>query len=463
MKKPAIHGSAFLGMLLCVLMVITAPGSELARVKPNVILIMADDLAYADLSCYGSKTMRTPHLDRLAANGMRFTHFYAGATVCTPSRMALLTGCYPTRLGWPGGVSGHKIPSSLGLSPSVITIGEHFRLGGYRTALVGKWHIGEAPELLPTARGFDDCFYLRASNNQSRELWHNDTIVAAPFDNKRLSEQFTQHAIQVIQQPSTKPFFLYLPYTAPHFPAEAHPDWKNRSNNSAYGDVVEELDARIGEIMTALVTSGHEINTIFVFLSDNGPEKSQRPYNSAAPLRGGKWSSLEGGTRVPLIISFPRVIKAGVTHEQLMAAIDLFPTLAQACGIPIKSEKTDSLMDGMDLWSSITNLSDQNLKRDTLLYWEGWATAQAIRRGDWKLYFDAIEEIPDSQLGPALFHLSNDPAEQRNLAQEHPEMVQSMLKIAREQLNDIQQRSVPMAGKGRSPTPSAAKKPRWLP
>ncbi|MFT5468427.1 MAG: arylsulfatase A [Verrucomicrobiales bacterium] len=244
--------------------------------KPNVILIMADDLGYNDLSCYGSTKIKTPVLDQLAAGGVRLTSFYAGATVCTPSRMALLTGCYPTRLGWNGGVLGYRMKTTTGLAPEALTIAEVFKQAGYRTALSGKWHLGGSPELHPLKQGFDTAYHIKMSNNQTKKLWRDEELIADPLDNRRLTENFTREAIEFIEVSRDEPFFLYLPFTAPHFPAQAHPNWEGRSTHGAYGDVVEELDARIGEIVAALKRAELEEKSIIVFLSDNGPEPGHR-------------------------------------------------------------------------------------------------------------------------------------------------------------------------------------------
>lgn len=426
--------------------------------RTNVILIMADDLGYGDLSCFGSKKHRTPCLDKLAAEGIRLTNFYSGATVCTPSRMALLTGCYPSRLGWQGGVMGHKITPQSGLPPSVPTIAEIFRDNGYRTSMSGKWHLGEAIGSLPNDRGFQQSYHILSSNNQTKKLWHNDKIIIDPFDNRLLTKLFTDAAIKFIRTPNDKPFFLYLPFTAPHFPAEPHPDWKGKSNNAEYGDVVEELDARIGEILTALKDTDQEKNTIVVFLSDNGPEGNQRPYNSAEPHRGGKWTSVEGGTRVPCILSWPGTIAAGQVKDNLVSAIDLLPTIAHACGISLEQKN----IDGINLRGTLHDARADDLERRTLLYWEGWATPQAIRQDHLKLYFDEVKDIPDTKTGPALFDLSIDPREEKNLAQQLPERVADMLKEARSQLNAIAEKSLPMAGAEKT-APNKIKSPRWLP
>ncbi|MFM7182308.1 MAG: sulfatase-like hydrolase/transferase [Verrucomicrobiales bacterium] len=430
---------------------------------PNVILIMADDLGYGDLSCFKGEKMRTPVLDKLAADGARFTNFYSGGTVCTPSRMALMTGRYPSRIGWTGGVMGHKMSPSTGLSSSIRTMAEVFKTAGYQTAISGKWHLGEAPEMLPNARGFNESLCILSSNNQTKKLWRNGELVTDAVDNRLLTEHFTREAIRVIQAKDHRPFFLYLPFTAPHFPAEAHPDLKGKSTNGAYGDVVEELDSRIGEILSALKESGQRENTLVFFLSDNGPEPSQKGFNSAGPLRGRKWSSMEGGTRVPGIVAWPGTIPAGQTIDDMVCAIDIFPTLARACGVSMAHVAAEIPMDGVDVWPSF--LGKENgppHARTQLLYWEGWAEPQAIRIGQWKLFFDEVKDIPGSESGPALFDLEANPDESHNLAAEHPEKVKEMLEAARKSLENIREFSLPMGGLPKESPAPATKSPRWL-
>jgi arylsulfatase A-like enzyme len=407
---------------------------------------MADDLGYQDLSCYGSTKHKTPVLDKLAKEGIRLTSFYAGATVCTPSRMALLTGAYPPRAGWRGGVVGYGIKTLNGLAPEALTMGEVFKGAGYETALIGKWHLGDSPELQPMNQGFDTAYYIKKSNNQTKKLWREEKLEANPFNNSRLTEQFTSEAISFIKANQKKPFFLYLPFTAPHFPAQAHPDWKGKSANGAYGDVVEELDARIGEILETLKNTQLEKKTIVVFLSDNGPEPGQKKWAHAGPYRGLKWSSLEGGTRVPCIVRWPGMIPAGKESDKLTTAIDLLPTLSHACGIKLKKvSKGIPKLDGLNVWGTLSGKSTQH-PRTNMLYWQGWAVPQAIRVGDWKLYFDQVKEIQDSNKGPVLIDLSKDPAEQKNLSAQHPNKVKDMKTLAGNLLRDIEENTIPLGG-----------------
>ena len=334
--------------------------------KPNVILIMVDDLGYRDLGCYGHPSIRTPNLDQLAAGGLRLTGFHSGATVCTPSRMALLTGSYPVRLGWTQGVVGYKMGIQDGMSPQARTIAEVFKAAGSATAISGKWHIGSVPACRPHRQGFATSYYIHLSNNQTNEIWKDDEVIEKPFENRMLTEQFTAEGIRFIKERRDRPFFLYLPYTAPHFPVEPHPDWDGRSRFGAYGDVVEELDHRIGLLLETLKELGIDKQTLIVFCSDNGPQKGQQA--SAHPLRGQKWSPLEGGTRVPCIIHWPGVVPAGSESDTLVSAMDMLPTLAHAAGIEWKAESHETPpIDGINLWDALLGREGAVTRTDLLL------------------------------------------------------------------------------------------------
>ena len=427
----------------------------------NLILMMADDLGYNDLSCYGSERQKTPVLDKLAKEGLRLTSFYAGATVCTPSRMALLTGAYPPRLGWNGGVVGYGLKPQNGLAPQARTMGEVFKEAGYKTALIGKWHLGDTPELHPMGQGFDLTYFIDKSNNQTKKLWRGRELEADPFDNRRLTEHFIKKAVAFVKSNSKNPFFLYLPFSAPHFPAQAHPDWKGKSVNADYGDVVEELDGRIGDLLKVLEDEELEKNTIVVFISDNGTEPGQRKWGSGEPFRGLKWSALEGGTRVPCILRFPKVIPAGEVTDKLTTAIDLLPTLAAACGIKLKEGPgIVPKLDGLNLWESLQGKTKTH-PRKSLLYWHGWAMPQAIRVGDFKLYLDKVKEIPGTNKGPALIDLSKDPAEEKDLASEYPEKVKDMKGLAEKLLSEIEENSISLGGPT-SPRKQNTKGAFWL-
>ena len=404
---------------------------------PNVILIMADDLGYRDLGCYGHPSIKTPVLDKLAAGGLRLSGYHAGASVCTPSRMAILTGAYPVRLGWTEGVVGYKMGMHDGMSPEALTLAEIFASEGYATALSGKWHIGDQPDTRPPAQGFAEAYVLTHSNNQVKSIWRGEEVVEDPFDNRLLTEKFTHEAIRFVKANRDKPFFLYMPYTAPHFPVEAHPDWKGKSAFGAYGDVVEEMDARIGELMDAIRELGLEKDTLVVFTSDNGPQKGEQA--SALPFRGEKWSALEGGTRVPCLVSLPGTIPAGRESDMLIAAIDLLPTLSRACGIDWKSKSTAKpVIDGIDLWDSLLG-KDGAPQRTELLHWHGMhPEPQAIRSGDWKLVLDPrAGHGKEAQAAPALYHLRDDPSEAKDLSAANPEITTTLTARAKEIMDKI--------------------------
>ncbi|MFT5905599.1 MAG: arylsulfatase A [Cryomorphaceae bacterium] len=421
-----------------------------AAEKPNVILVMVDDLGYQDLSCYGHPAIKTPVLDKLAAGGVKFTDFHSGATVCTPSRMALMTGAYPTRLGWTQGVVGYKMGSNEGMNTKALTIAEIFRSEGYATAMSGKWHIGNQEDTDPNAQGFDTFYGLMMSNNQTKKLLRDDKVVEDPFENKLLTEKLTQEAIRVIREKKDQPFFLYLPYTAPHFPVQPHPEWKGKSAFGAYGDVVEEVDFRMGEIIKELKTLGLEKKTIIVFCSDNGPNPREKA--NCLPYRGEKWSALEGGTRVPCIISWLGKIPAAKVYPGLTSAMDLMPTLTEACGIDWQS-KTKGMgqpnIDGLSVWQSLHGKADH--PRKELLYWHGMEREpQSIRVGEWKLFFDRrdafegsgtrrktkeqaakiapyLEGLKEDQPNPPiLFNVANDPGETVDLSKKFPEKVKAL-------------------------------------
>jgi arylsulfatase A len=428
--------------ILILLLAVFAAWAQAIAQRPNVVLIMADDLGYHDLGGYGHPKIKTPVLDRLAEQGVKLTAFYAGATVCTPSRMALMTGSYPTRLGWSKGVVGHILSTDHGLNPKATTMAERFRAAGYQTAMSGKWHLGDRPPFRPHRQGFDRTFYINKSNNQTDELWRGDTLLEKPYENRLLTEKFTREAIDFIQANKAKPFFLYLPYSAPHFPVEPHPDWEGKSNFGVYGDVVEEMDARIGDILDTLKTEGLDKKTLVIFCSDNGPEPLTKE-SLAKPFRGKKWSSLEGGTRVPCILSWPGVLPAGRTTDAMISAMDLLPTLAHVCRIDLAKRTPAALpLDGVNVWNTLLGKTTPHARQD-LLYWHGSDGFEAIRVGDWKLFPDRRRAKLKGN-GPALFHLAKDIEEKTDLSSEHPERVQAMHALANQRLAGIRAKTLPL-------------------
>jgi len=362
--------------------------------------------------------------------------------------MALLSGAYPARVGWRWGVLGYGFPKKTGMSPKVYTVAEAFRDAGYRTAISGKWHLG-AKNLGPENQGFESAYYIPMSNNQNRDMYRDGELVQKKWDNRLLTKTFTEEVIRVINEASDKPFFMYVPWSAPHFPADPHPDWQGRSGedkSGEYTDVVEELDYRIGEILEALDRAGKADNTIVIFTSDNGRQPGQSGPDDEPPFSGGKWQSLEGGTRVPCILRYPEVLRAGKTNNQLVAAIDLFPTLAAACGVEIELPDEAQKLDGVNAWPNLRQLKSEPA-RDELLFWHGKGQATAIRSGNWKLHFNYGKKPPeDPELtdGPALYNLKSDPMEMNNVASKHPEKVEKLLDRAEALLTDIYNNQVPL-------------------
>ena len=449
------------------------PSHETQDEQPNVILIMVDDLGYNDLSGFGHPEIQTPVLDELARDGMRLTSFYSGASVCTPSRMALLTGCYPVRMGWKQGVIGYKMGLRDGLHPHAITMAEVFQHAGYATAMSGKWHLGSEPPCRPHRQGFDTAYYIDKSNNQTRKIWRNDDIVEEKFVNRHLTEQFTKEAVKFIRKNRRQKFFLYLPYSAPHFPVQAHPEWKGKSSFGVYGDVVEELDARIGQILTTLVHEGIADNTIILFCSDNGPQPGQAA--RAHPFRGMKWSALEGGTRVPCIVRWSAQIPMGRSSDQVVTAMDLLPTLCDLAGIDLQKKmhqlRPDSNVAKNAISPSIDGRSVAELFRGTneflsergVLYWHGMGKPQAIRKGSWKLFFDRESTVAglgvDAKLpavqseslknlahgqGPVLFNLEEHSDELSDCSADRPDIVKQLSALATRMLAETRKDVIPL-------------------
>ena len=429
----------FLFLFLASLFLAVSSGQE----RPNVVLILSDDLGYHDLACYGHPKIKTPVIDQLAQEGVRLTSFYSGATVCTPSRMALLTGSYPVRYGWSRGVVGHIMKKKRGLSPEAITMAEIFKGAGYTTGIFGKWHLGDEPDFMPNNQGFDDSFFINKSNNQTKKIWAGGEVTQNPFDNKFLTEQFTNGAKDFINKNKDVPFFLYVPYSAPHFPLDAHPDWKGKSEYGVYGDVVEEMDSRVGEILRELRENKLTEKTIVVFMSDNGPEPLTKE-SKAIPFRGKKWSALEGGNRVPCIIKSFGESRRGTVYNKTFSAMDILPSLAHACGIHIAERpKEVPPIDGVNLWDELIGGKVGAEGRPDLLFWHGADGFQAIRMGAWKLFLNR-KDAELSGEGPALFKVKDDIKERNDLSQLFPAIVKKMIGVANQRLESIQTRSIPL-------------------
>lgn len=401
-----------------------AAASARAATPPNIVLIFCDDLGYGDVGCYGS-SIRTPNIDRLAAEGMRFTHFYSGSPVCSPSRAALLTARYPVRAGVPRVLFPRD---TTGLPESEITIAQVLKKRNYRTYCVGKWHLGHLPAYLPTARGFDGYFGIPYSNDMNpRWLMDGTEVVEEQATLETLTPRYTERAVKFIEESKGAPFFLYFPHTYPHIPLAASPRFRGKSPLGIYGDVVEEIDWSVGEVMNALKRTGADSNTLVLFTSDNGPWYLGSP----GRLRGRKGTTYEGGQRVPFIARFPGRIPRGKTNHAVASVMDLLPTVAHLCDVPLP----DTTLDGIDIWPLLSGRR-QSIDREALLFFDNFHV-QCARLGKWKLHVARYNSAPyqppptGGRLNlplpkPELYDLLADPDESYDVAQENPEVVKEI-------------------------------------
>jgi arylsulfatase A-like enzyme len=395
-------------------------GARAQGTQPNIVLIYADDLGYGDLSCYGS-AISTPNLDQMAAEGARFLNFYSASPVCSPSRAALLTGRYPTRVNVPR-VLG---PGDTGLPDSETTMGQMLQAAGYRTMCIGKWHLGDQPAYLPLNRGFDEYYGIPYSNDMwPRPLMRNNDIIEQPAILETLTARYTDEAVRFIRRSRNAPFFLYMPHTFPHVPLAASAQFQGKSGHGLYGDVVQELDWSVGQVLQALKDNGLDEKTLVIFSSDNGPWWQ----GSQGQLRGRKGETYEGGMREPFIARFPKVIPAGTVSKALATTMDLMPTLAGLCGAPLPRNP----MDGADILPVLNGRQD-TVDRDVFLYFDD-IFIQCARLGRWKLHVSRYNTGAWSPLPsggkvnlplpqPELYDLETDPQEAYDCASSHPDVV----------------------------------------
>lgn len=427
---------------------LAAPAAAEER-PPNVVVVIADDLGYGDLGCYGAQGWETPHLDRMASEGVRLTSFYVAQAVCGASRAGLLSGCYPNRLGLLG-APNHR--ATHGVHPQETLIPEVLKARDYAAAMYGKWHLGHRREFLPRQHGFDDYFGLPYSNDMwphhptggksypPLPLIAGDDVVALNPDQSQLTTWYTERAVRFIEQNKDRPFFLYVAHTMPHVPLYVSERFRGKSRQGLYGDVIQEIDWSVGQILAVLQRTGQDENTLVLFTSDNGPWLSYGNHaGSAGPLREGKGTTWEGGVRVPCIARWPGKIRAGRECAEPAATMDLLPTFARLANAPLPERK----IDGRDIWPLLAGDPDARSPHEAYYFYWG-AELQAVRAGKWKLHFPHEYR---SLTGPAgkdgqpggytsqrcdleLYDLEADIGERRNVAAHHPDVVRRLESLA---------------------------------
>lgn len=441
---------------------------------PNFIVILADDLGIGDIGVYGATSQKTPRLDRMAAEGLRFTDFYVSSPVCSPSRAALLTGCYPVRVGITGVV---PYRSEIGMHSDETLLPEMLKKRGYRTALFGKWHLGDHESFSPLRHGFDEFFGTPASNDMGPDmdlevrrqgkagigLREGDETIELHPDQSLLTRRYTERAVRFIESNRDRPFFLYLAYNMPHTPIFASDRFRGRSSRGLYGDVLEEIDDSVGQVLDAVKRVGIDERTLAVFTSDNGPWLIFGDHGgSAGRLRGGKKQTFDGGVRVPAIIRWPGVIAAGRVSSKIVTVFDLLPTFAKLADAPLPQKA----IDGIDLTGLLRGEANPSLSRRPFFYY--WNNElRAVRSGRWKLQFPHVDhqapdpaaigfggkrgKVTDVEHSLALYDLEQDPGESKNVAAEHPSVVGRLERLADQARSELGDSLTGAAGAGLRP------------
>jgi len=451
------HGRFWLTLVLAALLstpAFCAAGPAPDTGRPNFIVFLCDNLGYGDIGCFGSQVHRTPNVDRLAAEGMRLTSFYVASGVCTPSRAALMTGCYPRRVGLhrtdPDGAVLRPV-SPNGLHPDEVTIAEVLKGAGYATACIGKWHLGDQAGFLPTQQGFDEFFGIPYSDDmvENRDrgwpplpLMRGKQVVSAPVDRNLLTRMYTEEAVEFITANRDRPFFLYLPQAMPGSTARpfASQEFQGRSANGPYGDSVEELDWSTGKILDAIRDLQLNHRTVFVWTSDNGAPQRRPAQGSNRPLRGWGYTTWEGGMRVPCIVRWPGQVPSGATCDEITTTMDLLPTFARLAGA---AAPQDRILDGRDVWPLLSGQPGATSPHEAFCYYY-MDQLQALRSGQWKLHLASEAKRAnlkgDTTAAQAeLYDLVADIGETHNVAADQPEVVQRLLGLAeaaREDLGD---------------------------
>ena len=449
--------------------------------SPNVVILLADDQGYNDLGCYGSPLIKTPNIDQMAQEGVRFTNFYTAAPICTPSRASLLTGCYPQR------ISMAKLPaepaigkmtpqgvlfphSSYGLNPHEITIAKILKDQGYATRAIGKWHLGDAEEFSPQHFGFDHYFGIPYSNDMKPSILRRDNaVVENPANQDTLVDRYTADAINFIKSSKDHPFFLYLAFNSPHVPVHAPDRFRGRSPRGIYGDAMTAIDWSAGQVLDTLKALRLDNNTIVIFCSDNGPWLSQgEAGGSATPLRAGKGTTYEGGMRVPFIARWPRHIPPGRVSDEVVTEMDFLPTFTHLAGGQVPQ---DRIIDGHDISPLLFGKPGAKSPYQAFFYYQQ-NRLNAVRSGIWKLKFrttlsdeNTFErwQNPNTPIPEALYDLFQDPGEQKSVLKDHPDIVARLRAFAdadRDDLGDDRQkkvgRNVRPIGHTNSPTTQTA-------
>ena len=460
MLTPAIKRTVVvLLLLLSTAQLSTVPLSAVAAPpdRPNIVVIFIDDMGYADIGPFGAAAYQTPNLDRMAAEGRKFTDFHAATAVCSASRAALLTGCYPERVSILGAL---RPRSPIGINSDELTLAELCKQAGYATAIFGKWHLGDLPKFLPLQHGFDEYYGLPYSNDmwprgpRGEELadashpkkkqypplpmYDGDEIVDAEVtdeDQALLTQEYTRRAVSFIDRHAAEPFFLYVPHSMVHVPLFVSPEFEGKSGAGLFGDAVMELDWSVGEILAALTRNGVDEKTLVVFTSDNGPWLNYGDHaGSADPLREGKGTMFEGGYRVPCVMRFPGQIPAGSECDQLSVTFDLLPTVARLLNIELPAERP---IDGRDIWPLMSGEQEAATPHEEFYCYYG-RELHGVRDQRWKLHlphpYRTLDGKPGGEggnpvnyaqktTGVELYDLQNDVGETKNVAAEHPEIV----------------------------------------
>ncbi len=416
--------------------------------KPNFVIIFVDDLGYADIGPFGSENHRTPNIDKMASEGMRLTSFYSTCGVCTPSRSSLMTGCYPKRIGMHENEKGQWVlfpGNKRGLNSSETTIAEMLKAEGYATGIVGKWHLGDQPEFLPTRHGFDSYFGIPFSNDMGKmdrptkkggypptPLLRNEEVIELEPNQRYITRRYTEEALSFIESNKEKPFFLYLPQSMPHWPQYSSKGFSEKSANKAWGDAVEEVDWSTGQVLAKLKDAGIDDNTFVIFTSDNGGASHHGAVNK--PLRGGKGTTWEGGQRICCVARWPGHIPANSSSDAIAVTMDLLPTFAKLAGGTVPN---DRIIDGKDIASIFMGESNDSPHDRFYYYFRG--ELNAVRHENWKLF---VKRRPDRNQSsalpkPELYDLSNDVGEKTDVADANPKVVAKLLELIKEAQDDL--------------------------